>query len=172
MPVFVQVALAATFGAIGVILMSRRGVGDLYHQDSGDAKAAAAATEAIMLIALIWVAFQAYAALALVWMWTRERAGLGWAYTGLELQGLILTVVVALRANARVGTPGPQPFVAEHWRFGHLYKNRDNPALLVPARDGRQWTINFGRPVAVLLLAVLLTVGIVAPTAILDLLLR
>jgi hypothetical protein len=105
-------------------------------------------------------------------MWMSERAGLGWWYIYLELHGLMLTAVVALRAHVRAGRPVPRPFVAEHWRFGQLYKNANDPALFVPARDGRRWTLNFGRPVAAALLGVTLAFGIVGPTAILALLLR
>jgi uncharacterized membrane protein len=170
MPVFVQIALAATLGAIGLLLLSRPN-GDWSDRDS-DAKTAAVATEAVMLIALIWVAFQAYAACALVGMWTSERAGLGWWYLYLEFHGLFLTVAVAVRAHLRAGRPAPRPFVPEHWWFGQLYKNADDPALFVPARDGRRWTLNFGRPVAAALLGVVLTIGIIVPTAILALLLR
>jgi uncharacterized membrane protein len=56
--------------------------------------------------------------------------------------------------------------------MGQLYKNPDDPALFVPTRDGRRWTLNFGRPVAAALLGVVLAIGIVGPTAILGLLLR
>ena len=169
-PVFVQLALAATLGAISALLLTRtrRKEGAL----EPDARAAAAAAEGIVLIAFIWVAFQAYAALALVGMWTTERAGLGWPYTALEIQGLLLTVVVAVRAHANVGRPAPRPFVAEHWRFGQLYANADDPALLVPDRSNRRWTLNFGRPMATALLGVILGMGILGPTAILALFLR
>jgi uncharacterized membrane protein len=170
MPVFVQVALAATLGSIGMLLLWRRG-GESNGQEP-DAKAAAVATEAVMLIALVWVAFQAYAACALVGMWTSERAGLGWWYSYLEVHGFLLTIMVAVRAHIRAGRPAPRPFVAEHWCFGQLYKNADDPALFVPARDGRRWTLNFGRPLAAALLAAILAAGIVGPTAILALLLR
>jgi uncharacterized membrane protein len=170
MPVFVQAALLATLGSIGMLLLSRRR-GEWSLQEA-EAKAAAAATEAVMLIALVWVAFQAYAACALVGMWTSERATLGWWYTYLELHGFLLTVVVAVRAHFRVGRPDPRPFVPEHWLFGQLYKNAEDPALFVPARNGRRWTLNFGRPVAAALLAAILMFGIIGPTAILALALR
>jgi uncharacterized membrane protein len=170
MPVFVQVALAGTLGAIGILLLSRR-TGE-WNEQQPDAKAAAVATEAVMLIALIWVAFQGYAACALVGMWTSERAGLGWWYSYLEFHGLFLTVAVAVRAQMRAGRPTPRPFVPEHWWFGQLYKNAEDPALFVPTRDGGRWTLNFGRPLAAALLAIILTIGIVGPTAILALLLR
>jgi uncharacterized membrane protein len=66
----------------------------------------------------------------------------------------------------------PRPFVAEHWRFGQLYHNPADPALFVPTRSGRRWTLNFGRPVAAALMGLVLGVGIIAPTVILGLLLR
>jgi uncharacterized membrane protein len=168
-PVFVQIALAFTLGAIGSLLLSRpHGTQD---EDAPDVRAAAAAAEAVALLTMIWVGFQAYAALALAAMWQRERAGLD-AYGYLAAAGVVLTILVSIRAHLRVGHPAPRPFVSGHWRFGHLYKNADDPALFVPTRNGRRWTLNFGRPVAVLLLGVILLIGVLAPTTILALLLR
>ncbi len=173
-PVFVQVALTFTLGAIGALLLSRPhvsdGSGNVAH--APDIRAAAVAAEAVILITLIWVAFQAYAAWALVRMWTAERAGLGPWYDYLEYTGAIVTLVVSVRAHQRLGRPEPRPFVARHWRFGQLYRNPDDPALFVPTRDGRRWTLNFGRPIAAALLGIILLLGVVGPTVILGLLLR
>jgi uncharacterized membrane protein len=170
MPVFVQVALVATFGSVGLLLLSRaHGAHD--HQ-AADVKAASAATEAVALIALIWIAFQAYAAFAVEGMWRQERGGLGVLYIGLEITGIVASVLVFARARLRLGRPEPRPFVPEHWRFGQLYKNPDDPALFVPTRDGSRWTLNFGRPVAAGLMGIILAVGIVGPAVILRLLLR
>jgi uncharacterized membrane protein len=169
MPVFVQLALAITLGAIGTLLLSRpHGTHD---EEAPDVKAAAAAAEAVALLTLIWVAFQAYVAVALAAMWQRERAGLGW-YGYLAIVGVVVTIVVSVRAHVRLGHPSPRPFVSEHWRFGQLYKNPADPALFVPTRNGRRWTLNFGRPVAAALLGVILLIGVVAPATILALLLR
>ena len=170
LPVFVQLALLFTFGTIGALLLSR--ADGKQEADAAGMKAAAAAAEAVILIALIWVAFQAYAAVALARMWTTEREGLGFLYTYLELTGLVLTAVVFIRAHARVGRPKPRPYVAAHWRYGQLYKNPDDPALFVPTRDGSRWTLNFGRPVAAALLGLILVIGIIGPTIILGLALR
>lgn len=170
MPVFVQLALAGTFGAVSALLSSRpHGAQDT---EAPDVRAAATATEAVVLIALIWVAFQAYAARALVWMWWTSREGLGAGYMLAELIGLVLTGIVAARAHARLARPTPRPFVAAHWRFGQLYKNSGDPALFVPTRDGSRWTLNFGRPIAAALLGVILVIGVVGPTIILALALR
>ena len=170
LPVFVQILLASVLGGISALLLSRKH-GD-QDADAPDVKAAAVAAEAVILIALVWVAFQAYAALALVSMWTKGRAGLGTSYAYLEMTGAVITVIVALRAHICLGRPAPRPFVAEHWRYGQLYKNADDPALFVPTRYGRRWTLNFGRPVAAALLGVILAIGIIGPTIILGLLLR
>jgi uncharacterized membrane protein len=169
-PVFVQVALALVLGAVGTLLLSRSH-GE-HDADEPDVKAAAAAAEAVALLALIWVVFQGYAAVALAMMWERERAGLGPWYSYLELTGFVLSIVVSIRANARLGRPLPRPFVPEHWRFGQLYKNPNDPALFVPTRHGNRWTLNFGRPVAAALMGLILAVGIVGPVVILGLLLR
>ena len=65
-----------------------------------------------------------------------------------------------------------RPYVASHWRLGQLYKNPADPALFVPTRDGRRWTLNFGRPVAGALLGLVLALGVLGPTVLLALALR
>ena len=169
MPVFVQLALAFALGGIAALLLSR---GDQGSPDAPDVKAAATAAEAVVLIAAIWVAFQAYAAVSLSRMWIREHGDLGTPYIAVELAGFVLTAVVGVRAQARLRRPQALPFVADHWRLGQLYKNAENPALFVPTRDGSRWTLNFGRPVAVALLGIILIAGAVVPTVILVLALR
>jgi uncharacterized membrane protein len=170
MPVFVQLALALILAAVGTLLLSRpHGEHD---EHAPDVKAAAAAAEAVALLALIWVAFQGYVAVALTLMWQTERAGLGPWYTYLELTGIVLTIAVSIRAHVDLGRPTPRPFVPEHWRYGQLYRNPDDPALFVPTRNGARWTLNFGRPVAAALMGVILVIGIVGPVVILSLLLR
>jgi uncharacterized membrane protein len=169
-PVFVQIALLVTLGAVGALLLSRSH--GSHDQHAPDVKAASAAAEGIALMTLIWVAFQAYAGVALVRMWQRERAGLGAWYTYFEVAGLILTIGVVARTHVRLGRPLARPFVAEHWRFGQLYRNPADPALFVPTRNGLRWTLNFGRPVAVALMGLILGIGVIGPTVILGLLLR
>jgi len=170
MPVLVQLALALTLGAITALLLSRNR--SAHDDQAPDVRAAAAAAEAVTLIAVIWVAFQGYAAVALVRMWMTERGGLGPWYIYAELFGLVLTGIVAARAHAHVGRPAPRPFVPHHWRFGELYANPSDPALFVPTRDGSRWTLNFGRSVAVALLGFIIAIGIIGPTVILGLALR
>jgi uncharacterized membrane protein len=170
MPVFVQISLTLILFGIGALLLSRPH-GD-HDENAPDVRAAAAAAEAVALFAFIWVAFQGYIAVALTLMWRAERAGFGPWYVYLELTGIVLTIAVAIRAHAHLGRPEPRPFVPEHWRFGHLYKNPDDPALFVPTRTGARWTLNFGRPIAAALMGTILLIGIVGPAVISGLLLR
>lgn len=170
LPVFIQLALATSLGAIAALLLSR-GAGE-HVPHAPDVVAASAAAETVLLISLIWISFQAYAAVALVGVWTSGRAGLGPLYTASEIAGLVLTIVVAARGHRRIGRPVARPFVAAHWRFGQLYNNADDPALFVPTRDGSRWTLNFGRPRAAALLGVVLAIGVIGPTLILALALR
>lgn len=168
-PVAVQALLALVFAAVAALLLSRpHGEQDA---TAPDVRAAAVAAEAVMLIALIWVTFQGYAAFALARMWVSHRATLPFYNLG-EMVGGIASLVVAVRAHRRLGRPTPRPFVAAHWRLGQLYRNPDDPALFVPTRDGRRWTLNFGRPVAGALLGLILVVGVLAPTLLVALALR
>jgi uncharacterized membrane protein len=168
-PVAVQVMLAATFGTIAALLLSRpHGEAD---RSAPDVLAAAAAAEAVVLLALIWVLFQGYAAFSLALLWVTHRASLPF-YNLVEIAGGIASLLVAFRAQRRLGRPAPRPFVAAHWRLGQLYKNPDDPALFVPTRDGRRWTLNFGRPVAGAVLGIVLVAGVLGPTALIALALR
>jgi uncharacterized membrane protein len=170
LPVFIQIGLAATLGGIGALLLSRsHGEQDA---DAPDVKAATVAAEAVIMLAAIWVAFQGYVSYALVTMWTSGYGALGPWYYRLEWIGVGLTAAVCIRAHRRVGRPAPRPFVAGHWRFGQLYKNKEDPALFVPTRNGARWTLNFGRPVAAALLGAFLALGILGPTVLLALALR
>ncbi len=76
LPVFIQASLALSFGAIAALLLSR--TTDDHRPEAPDVRAASAAAETVLLISLIWVAFQGYAAVALARMWMSGRGGLGW----------------------------------------------------------------------------------------------
>lgn len=170
LPVFIQLALALTLGAIGVLLLSR--LHGAHDENAPDVRAASTAAEAVALLTAIWVVFQGYAGVALALLWQSGRATLGPGYTYLELVGVIVTIVVSVRAHMRLGRPEARPFIPSHWRYGQLYKNAEDPALFVPTRQGARWTLNFGRPVAAALLGIILALGIVCPAIILGLLLR
>lgn len=168
-PVGVQVMLAVTFGMVATLLLSRpHGEHDA---DAPDVRAAAIAAEAVVLLAAIWITFQGWAAFSLARLWLSPRASLPY-YNLVEAVFGLASLGVAVRAHRRLGRPEPRPFVASHWRLGQLYKNADDPALFVPTRDGRRWTLNFGRPVAGALLGVVLAIGVLAPTVLIALALR
>lgn len=168
-PVFIQGALALVSLTTALLLLLRP---EAPVEESDDVRAAAIAAEAVVLFAAIWIVFQVYVGLALVTMWQQQRGGLGIAYLPLTVLAGILTIVTAARAQARLGAPAPRPFVAAHWRLQHLYSNAADPALFVPTRDGRTWTLNFGRPVTAALLAATLLAGVTLPPVILALMLR
>jgi uncharacterized membrane protein len=168
-PVGVQALLAVVFAAVAALLLSRPHGDD--DEAAPDVRAAAVAAEAVLLTALIWVTFQGYAAFALARMWVSHRATLP-LYNLVEVLCGVASLVVAVRANRRLGRPDPRAYVAAHWRLGQLYKNPDDPALFVPTRDGRRWTLNFGRPVAGALLGLILILGVIAPTVLIALALR
>jgi uncharacterized membrane protein len=169
-PVFVQLGIFVSGTAVGTLLLSRRDASAATALP--DAQAAVTATEAITLISTVWVVMQSYTAFALVRLWSGVGASLGRGYTALEIAAGLVTVGVLVRAQRRLSHPEPLPYVPAHWRLGQLYCNADDPALFVPTRDGRRWTLNFGRPAAAILMGAILIVGIVAPTVMLALTLR
>jgi len=175
--VFLQVAIAVVSGAVALLLLVRAEPPD---EGAADVRAAAAAAETVVLFAAIWTLFQAYVAVSLVDMW--YRAGNGWyraivrglgdGYVPAVLTGVALTIVVAARGHARIGSPAARPLVIDHWFWHHLYRNPADPALFVPTRDGGRWTLNFGRPVASILIALILGIGVAIPIILGKLLLR
>lgn len=169
-PVGVQCMLAIVFGAVGALLLSR----PHGEQDASapDVRAASTAAEAVALLALVWVTFQGFAGFALAQLWVTPRGSSLPLYQVAEVAGVVASLVIAIRAHRGLGRPEPRAFVASHWRLGQLYNNPEDPALFVPTRDGRRWTLNFGRPVAGALLGVILLVGVVAPSFLIALALR
>jgi uncharacterized membrane protein len=170
MPAFVESALFFSLAGIAALLLWRRERPAFPYP--ADVRAARTTAEAVVLIALLWVAVQLGAAVALAAVWRANGGLLDWWYLRLEGVGLLLTIAAGAQALWRVGRPEPLPYIAAHWRFGQLYCNREHPALFVPTRDGSRWTLNFGRPVAAVLLGVILVAGIALPVLILALALR
>ena len=170
MPVIVQATLLLTMGGIGTLLVWRKNAAHMGREP--DVVAAATAAEAVMAMAAIWVAFQGYAAISLVQVWKGGGTTLGSFYTVLEGIGIVLTAIVGIRAHRRLGRPAQPVYIPAHWRLGQLYCNAEDPALFVPTRDGRRWTLNFGRPAAAILLGGVLIVGIALPVLVLMIGLR
>jgi uncharacterized membrane protein len=169
-PVFVQTGIFIAGMLVGLLLLSRKDA--TTATTLPDARAAVTATEAVVLMSTIWVVFQSYTAYALVRLWSGIGSNLGRGYIAFEIGAVIVTAFVGYRAQRRLARPEPLPYIPAHWRLGQLYCNADDPALFVPTRDGRRWTLNFGRPAAAILLGGILIVGVVAPTVMLALTLR
>jgi uncharacterized membrane protein len=170
MPVWVQLVLALAFGAIVVILLWRSVLPDDAHAvrlAAEDSERMLVAAEAVVLLSAIWVSFQALGAVELVRLWERGWGGYRWIYGQTLVAAIVASVVVGVRAIATLGgsTRSGESDASPHWRFTHLYFNPKDPALFVPARRGLGWTLNFGRPRAVLLMGVVLAIGIGAPAA-------
>ena len=80
---------------------------------------------------------------------------------------------MGIRAAVYVQHPKPVVRATDdaHWRFRGVYVNRKDPAVFVPLRSGLGWTINFGRPQAIVFLVVIIFVSVWAPLLILRVLL-
>ena len=170
MPVWVQLVLALVFGAIAVILLWRAVLPDDAHAvrlAAEDSERMLVAAEAVVLLSAIWVSFQALGAAELVRLWQRGWGGYRRIYGQALVGAIVASVVVGVRAIATLGGAARprESDASPHWRCRHLYFNPKDPALFVPARHGLGWTVNFGRPRAILLMAVVLAIGIGAPLA-------
>ncbi|MEO5740147.1 MAG: DUF5808 domain-containing protein [Vicinamibacterales bacterium] len=167
-PVWIQLGLAIVFGAIAGVLLYRtqktRSVVESEVQRQERERMLMTA-EAISLLAAIWVTFQGLLAVRLIMMWQRMCCGLGEIYYQSLVVCIVLSVMVAVRAAIYVQYPKPVLRKTEdiHWRFQSVYFNRQDPALFVPRRNGPGWTVNFGRPQAVVFLGLVLFVTIGAP---------
>jgi uncharacterized membrane protein len=175
-PVWIQLTLALVFGAItGVLLyrtqLGRRAVEDDVRRQERERMLYTA--EAVSLFSAIWVSFQGLSATRLFVMWYRGCCGMGEIYHQSLAAAIVLSVVVGVRAAVYIRHPKPVLRHTEdiYWRFKGLYFNPQDPALFVPLRSGLGWTLNFGRPRAIIFLTVFLIFGIAAPVLILRLLL-
>jgi uncharacterized membrane protein len=175
-PVWIQLTLAIVFGAIAAVLLYRtqlRRTADEDKVSRQERERMLATAEAISLLAAIWVTFQGLLAVRLIIMWQNMCCGLG----GIYYQALVVSVVVSaiVGIRAAVYLQYPKPVMREtsetHWRFRGIYFNPSDPALFVPLRSGIGWTINFGRPQALVFLGLFLFVSIFAPLVIFRMLL-
>jgi uncharacterized membrane protein len=163
LPAGIQLALAATFAAVVLLLLWRARPQTPDAVPSDDARRMQHAAEAVALLGLVWITFQAVSAWRLVELWTRGYGGLGEIYGFALVTALTATIVVFARAVVLVGhgTQAPLPIEAGSWR-GH-YVDRSNPALFVPVAGGGTLTVNFGRSITAFLLVLVLGAGIGGP---------
>lgn len=167
-PVWLQLTVAAASGAVAIILRARW---RRSRPDTDDARRVRVTTDAVAWLAFVWIAFQAVAAVELVNLWGRGWGGLRHNYDAAVAVAALASAAIAWRAVRLMGKRPPEPD-ARFWRLNRLYLNRADPALFVPARGGFGYTLNFGRPVAVVLLALALLIGGSAPLVIVLTLIR
>jgi len=176
-PVWIQLTLALVFGSIaGLLLYRTRPLRrDVVEDEAArqDRERMLATAEAISLLSAIWITFQGLAAIRILRAWQRWWGDLGQIYGQGLVVAIVLSVLVGIRAsvNMRHAHPAVRPFNDANWRFRGLYFNPDDPALFVPLRSGIGWTLNFGRPRAIVFLLVFVAFGIGAPILIMRILL-
>jgi uncharacterized membrane protein len=165
LPALVQSALLLTFGALASLLLWRPRRASLDTLEAADRTRMSAAVEGIALLGAVWISVQALGAARLVASWQGERAGFGQIYNLTLLVSIALSVAVVwrtMRAVKQDAAPQRETDPA-FWRLTHLYFNPADPALFAPTRRGVGWTLNFGRPLAILLIAVVLAIGVGGP---------
>ena len=167
LPAIVQGALLFIFGSLVLLLLWRARPGDHNAAADGDTTRMRFAAEGIALLAAIWIGVQAFGAARLILLWQNATGtgGFGPIYTGALITAIVLSVIAAARTMKLVGRERKAQREVDPavWRLNHLYFNPGDPALFVPTRTGVGWTLNFGRPLAIFLLGVTLTVGVGGP---------
>jgi uncharacterized membrane protein len=176
LPVWIQLTLAIVFGALGGLLLYRTNPRSPHAVENEVVKQERermlVTAEAVSLLTAVWVIFQGFAALRIVWLWQRWEGDLGGAYLQSLVVAIVLSVIVGIRAgvNLKYANPASRETKDIHWRLQGLYFNRQDPALFVPLRSGVGWTLNFGRLRALVFLLVFLAFGILVPVLLLRLL--
>jgi uncharacterized membrane protein len=178
LPVWIQLALATVFGAVAGLLLyrvhprAREGAAEdeVVRQERERMLATA---EAVSLLTTIWVTFQAVAALRIMWLWQWWHGNLGDIYFQSLVVAIVASVIVGIRAavNMRHAQPAHRETLDANWRMDGVYFNPQDPSLFVPLRSGTGWTLNFGRPRALLIVLLFVLVGIGVPIVILRLIL-
>lgn len=176
LPAIVQSGLLTVFGAVMMLLLwraqpdstsglPRRSSDEFARAKVGDGARMRLAAEGIALLAAVWIAVQALGAVRLVVMWRLDVTSYGEAYWLAIATAIVASVVIGARTTKRVGNrrQAARPVDPSMWRLTSLYFNPGDPALFVPTRMGAGWTLNFGRPMAIILLVGTLIVGIGGP---------
>jgi uncharacterized membrane protein len=175
-PVWIQLSLAVLFGAIvGVLLYRSNKTRSAVEPEANrqERERMIMTAEAISLLAAIWITFQGLLAIRLIMMWQLMCCGLGSVYYQSLFLCIVLSGIVGVRAAVYLQYPKPilRETEAAYWRFPGVYFNRRDPAVFVPLRNGLGWTLNLGRPQALLFVGVVLFFSIWAPISIFRVLL-
>lgn len=173
MPLWTQLILAAVIGSVAMLLLYRAqpdastpagANGETGEHGLEDRIRMLHGAEAISLLGLIWIAFQAVTAWSVTELWLNLGGGMGWAYNVGLVTSIVLSIVVGGRAALKIGRPKAR-HTEDHrmWRLKALYFNPADPALFVPARYGYGLTLNFGRPIAIAIMLGILMAGLGGP---------
>lgn len=165
LPVVVQLALSAVIAALVLLLVWRPASNEASQARDQNVNGMVHVAEGVALIGFVWMAVQALAAVRLVALWETGSGGFGDTYTLVLISAAVLSTTIGARTLLTI-TSFRHPVSAENsagWRFRFLYFNPDDPWLFVPARTGLGWTLNFGRPLAIAVMAMMLSFGVAAP---------
>lgn len=166
LPVGVQLALATVFGSLMLVVLWRARPGDGFHGVTEDTERMRHAAEGIALLGGLWIAFQGFGAWRLVELWFRGRGGYGEVYTFALVTAIVVSIVIGARTMTLVGrnrAPVARVIDPADWVLRGLYFNPRNPALYVQTRTGVGWTLNFGRPAAIVMMLAVLLLGFGVP---------
>jgi uncharacterized membrane protein len=166
LPVLIQVGLLIIFGSVMLLLLWRaKPASGVPRREQSPVARMDVAAEGIALLAAIWIAIQVLGAVRLIVLWRGAWGGFGRMYSLAVIAGIAVSIVVMVRTQRLVGHQTSTSAVDNPavWRLRHLYFDPGDPALFVQTRSGAGWTLNFGRPLAIVLLAVTLLIGVGGP---------
>lgn len=175
LPVMVQTGLIVIFGSLGSLLLWRARPTASDSRTVEDGARMRLAAEGVALLGLLWIAVQAVGAVRLTILWqTPDARGFGLIYNVVVVGAIVLSAILVMRTMRLVRDEQPTPPRVDPsmWRMTHLYFNPADPALFVPTRRGSGWTLNFGRPLAIALMAGMLVIGIGGPYYLARMILR
>lgn len=165
--VFVQIGVTAVFTAIagGIFFRSRTDLDPAHPVSSARWHRRYMVLGAKALLGLAATIDLAMLGASLL-MWTGTVTRWAPVVVVVPILAAVAVTIVVLARNNRVRDDGDEDTGLTHrdddryWRGGLFYVNRDDQALVVPRRFGLGWTLNFGNPRALMLLA-----GVVAVIA-------
>ncbi|HEX8345766.1 MAG TPA: DUF5808 domain-containing protein [Actinoplanes sp.] len=165
-PVAVQILLT------GLLLsLTRAGFGSRADLDPADPIGAGARHRRFITgfarrLLLLAAGMDAALAATAWWMWTDAPSGAVMAVVvAVIATGVVPVVVYAVQVGpggSRLAAGQPEATGPSHrdddthWRLGLIYVNPEDPAVMVPQRVGVGWTLNLGRPLSWLVLAILM----------------
>ncbi len=174
LPVIIQATLLTIFSALVALLLWRAQAVEASAVADENARRMRTAAEAVALLGALWISVQATGAARLIVLWQGGMSGFGRIYNAVLLSAIVLSILIVAR-TMRALRRQEGPAVVDDprlWWLRHLYVNPRDPALFVPSRSGNGWTLNFGRPLAILILAITLGLGIGGPLYVARMILR